>query len=406
MHIRPLLLVTLGLLAALTPFAIDLYLPALPTIAEDLGSRIELAQQSVTVYLAVFALAQLVLGPVSDVLGRRATIGGGLVLFALASLAAGLAPSMPALLAARAAQALGGAAVAVAVPALVRDCYERDDYARVMSLVMLVMGIAPLIAPSLGGLVLTLAGWRWLFAVIFAIALVATALYLRLLPETLPPERRQAADLGRVLRNYLRILVDPAALGYLLAGAFAFAGMMTFIVTSPYVYITLNGVSPALFGVLFALNVALALIGNLVNARLVGRFGAERLLRIGLMIQGAAGLWMLALAWMGVAGVWGVAAGAALFLSVAALVLGNSMAGFMALFPSMAGTASALAGASRFGLGAAAGSLASWLHDGSARPLLVGMALCAIAAWVSHRWLCCARASRAASADQSSTGSP
>jgi DHA1 family bicyclomycin/chloramphenicol resistance-like MFS transporter len=389
MQIRPLLLLTLGCLAAITPFAIDLYLPGLPEIARDLGSDIELAQLSVTVYLGVFAAAQLVLGPVSDMLGRRATIAGGLMIFALATGWAALAPGMGSLLAARAAQALGGAAVAVTVPALVRDLYERDDYARVMSLVMLVMGIAPLAAPSLGGLILEVAGWRWLFVALLVVTLAATGLFLAVLPETLPADRRHVPELGRVMRNYARVLADPAALGYLLAGALAFGGMMTFIVTSPAVYITLYGFSPSQFGVMFALNVGLAMIGTMINARVVRRVGSERLLRLGLTIQAAAGALMLALALGGIGDIWSVAGVGAVFLGLQGIVLGNSMAGFMGLFPRMAGTASALAGASRFGIGAAAGSLVSLLHDGSARPMLIGMGLCALLAWVSHRVLCC-----------------
>ena len=389
MQIRPMLLLTLGCLAAITPFAIDLYLPGLPAIASDLGSSIELAQLSVTVYLGVFAAAQLVLGPVSDMLGRRATIGGGLVLFAAATAWAALAPGMTSLLAARALQALGGAAVAVTVPALVRDLYERDDYARVMSLVMLVMGIAPLLAPSIGGLILEFAGWRWLFAALLVVTLAATGLFLAVLPETLPGDRRHAPELGRVLRNYARVLSHPEALGYLLAGAFAFGGMMTFIVTSPAVYITLYGFSPAGFGMIFALNVGLAMLGTLVNARVVRRFGSERLLAFGLAIQALAGAIMLALAFADIGDLWSVASVGAVFLGLQGVVLGNSMAGFMGLFARMAGTASALAGASRFGIGAAAGSLVSLLHDGSARPMLIGMGLCALVAWVSHRALCC-----------------
>ena len=152
MPIRLPLLVTLGLLSGLTPFAIDMYLPSLPAIARDLGSTMELAQISVTVYLGVFAVAQLLLGPLSDMLGRRATIGGGLVLFCLGSLGCTMAGQMETLLLGRAIQALGGAAIAVTVPAVVRDLFERDLYARVMSLVMLVMAMAPLLAPTIGGL--------------------------------------------------------------------------------------------------------------------------------------------------------------------------------------------------------------------------------------------------------------
>lgn len=389
MHIRPPMLIALGLLSGLTPFAIDMYLPGIPAIARDLGSSIEVAQLSVTVYLGVFALAQLVLGPLSDVLGRRATIGGGLAVFLLANLACVLAPSMGALLAARAVQALGGAAVAVSIPALVRDLYEKDDYARVMGLVMLVMALAPLLAPTAGGLIVGHAGWRWVFLALFLIALAAAALFFALIPETLTVERRHSFEIGRIVRNYLLLMRHRAGLGYLLTGAISFSGMLLFIVTSPYVYIELHGVPAAWFGVLFGANVALAMLFSVINARFARRVGAERLLRIGLRVQFLAALLLLGLLFAGDPPLWAIAAGAALYIGMAGLVLGNAMAGFMAFFPRMAGTASAFSGAARFGLAAIIGSLASLAHDGTARPLLLGMGLCGLAATASYRLMCC-----------------
>ena len=163
MRIRPSLLVTLGLLSGLTPFAIDMYLPSLPAIAQDLDSTIEMAQLTVTLYLAIFALAQLFMGPLSDMLGRRATIGGGLILFGLGALGCALAGQMETLLGARMVQAAGGAAIAVTVPALVRDLFERDHYARVIGLVMMIMSLAPLLAPSIGGVIVAEASWHWVF---------------------------------------------------------------------------------------------------------------------------------------------------------------------------------------------------------------------------------------------------
>ncbi|MBN2886710.1 MAG: MFS transporter, partial [Chromatiaceae bacterium] len=178
-------LIALGLLSALTPFAIDLYLPSLPAIARDLDEPIAMVQLSITVYLAVFALAQLLLGPLSDIWGRRRTIGAGLALFGLGSLGCALAPTLGWLLAARALQALGGAAVAVAVPALVRDRCERDQYARVMGLVMLVMSLAPLIAPSIGSLIIALGPWRLVFVVLLGIVALTALLFGALIQETL-----------------------------------------------------------------------------------------------------------------------------------------------------------------------------------------------------------------------------
>lgn len=388
MPIRPTLLIALGLLSGLTPFAIDLYLPSLPAIARDLGSSIELAQLSVTVYLGVFALAQLFLGPISDVLGRRKTIGGGLILFLIAGLACVLAPSIHVLLAARAVQALGGAAVAVTVPALVRDLYEKEDYARVMGLVMLVMAMAPLIAPTLGSLIIGVASWRVVFLVLSAIALTTALLFFRTVGETLHAQHRHSFDLGRILGNYGHVMRDRLALGYLLTGAASFAGMMTFIVSSPYVYIELHQLPATWFGLAFGANVALGMLFSSLNARYVRRLGADRLLRMGLLTQATAASIALALAAIGDTPLWGIAGVAALYLGMTGVVIGNSMAGFMAFFPQMAGTASAFAGAVRFGSGAAMGSLVSLVHDGTASPLLIGMGTSGLLALGAFGILC------------------
>jgi MFS transporter, DHA1 family, multidrug resistance protein len=388
MQTRPSLFVTLGLLSGLTPFAIDMYLPSLPAIARGLGSTMELAQISVTVYLGVFALAHLFMGPLSDMLGRRATIGGGLILFCLGALGCALAGGMEALLLARAVQALGGAAVAVTVPALVRDLFERDLYARVMGLVMLVTAAAPLLAPSIGGAIIAYASWHWVFVALTLIGATAGALFLGLVPETLPPERRHPPELGLVLRNYLALLRHRVALGYLLTGALSFGGMMTYIVTSPYVYIELHGVPATWFGVFFGANVAMAILVTSMNARLVTRLGATRLLRLGLGVQTGAAVLMLVLARWSTPPLWVIVAVTLSYLGMAGVILGNAMAGFMTHFPRMAGTAAAFYGATRFGIGAAVGSLVSLAHDTSATPLLIGMALCGLAAGAAHALLC------------------
>ena len=387
------LLMTLGLLSALTPFAIDMYLPSIPAIAVDLDASVALAQLSVTVYIGVFAAAQLVLGPLSDVLGRRLPVAAGLVVFGAAAVACALAPSMLAMLSARAVQALGGAAVAVTIPALVRDLFERDDYARVMGLVMLVMGLAPLLAPSIGGVIVLYGSWHWVFVALLGITLVAAVLFLRLLPETLPAEHRHPPSPGRVFGNYWMLLRHRAALGYLLTGMASFGGMMVFIVNSPFVYIELHGVPAAWFGPLFGVNIAAAMLFSYLNSRLVPRWGAERLLRFGLTMQGGAALGLLLVALLpallGVpAPLWLIALGAGGYIAMAGLVMGNAMAGFMAFFPRLAGTASAFAGAGRFGFGAVVGSVTSLLHDGTALPLVLGMAVCGLLAAGTYQLLC------------------
>ncbi len=388
MAITPSVLFTLGLLAGLTPFAIDLYLPSIPTIARDLGASVEMAQLSLTVYLGVFAVGQLFLGPVSDVLGRRRTIQGGLAVFFLASLACVAVPSMEWMLAARAVQAAGGAAVAVTVPALVRDLFDKDEYARVMGLVMIVMAMAPLVAPMLGSAIVATAHWRWVFVALAAITTAAAVLFQARVPETLAAARRQRFDLGQISRNYLRLLTHAAGLGYMLTGGLAFAGMMTFIVSSPYVYMELYHVPARYYGFLFSLHILAAVLAGFVNTRIVRRLGAERLLRFGLGVQATAALLLLGLALGGEPPLWVVAGASMLFIGTNGLVLGNSLAGFMAYFPQLAGTASAFAGTLRFGLGALIGTVVSLVHDGTAAPMQVAMGLCGLLAVTVYLLLC------------------
>ena len=394
MPIRLSLLFSLGLMTALTPFAIDMYLPSVPAIAADIGTTVELTQLSISVYLGVFAVAHLLLGPLSDVLGRRPTVLGGTALFVLANLACILSPSLGWLLAARALQGLGGAAVAVTIPALVRDLFTKDDYARVMGLIMMVMAVAPLIAPTIGSAIVVFAQWRWVFVALTAIALAAGTLFHLRVPETLPQGRRHAFAVGGILRNYRALLVHRAGLGYLLTGAFSFAGMIVFITTSPAVYMALHGISPQWFGVLFGANILAAVVANGVNAHLVRRLGADRLLRVGLGVQSAAtavllGLGLWALADPSQPPLWLIVASVIAYVSMLGLVPNNAMAGYMAYFPDLAGTASALAGALRFGLGALGGAMASLPSGVGAAPLLLGMAGCGGLALSCYLGLCC-----------------
>lgn len=384
MRFHPLVFGTLGLLAGLTPFAIDMYLPSIPAIARDLGASIETVQLTLTAYLAVFALAQLILGPVSDVLGRRATILGGLALFVFASLLCAAAPNLPWLLAARCLQALGGAAVAVTIPALVRDVFEADEYARTMSLLMLVMAIAPLIAPLLGGFIVAHASWHWVFIVLAAIAVSGTLLFSRVIHETLHAEHRHRFHLGNIARNYAQLLTHRIGMGYMFTGGLSTGGMFSFIVTSPYVYIELYGVRPDHYGWLFGINVLTLMVAGSLNARLVRRFGAEHMLRFGLVLLLLASALMLGLSQTAHPPLWLLVAASAFFVGLNGFVIGNSTAGFMSLFPKLAGTASAFAGTLRFGLGALAGTLASLLHDGTFVPMVGVMAGCGLIAIVSY----------------------
>ena len=231
------LLILLGALSGLTPLSVDMYLPAIPTIAQDLQVSIETVQLTVSTFLAGFALGQLFYGPLADSLGRKPVMLFGLGVFVLASIGCVLANSLPLLLACRLLQALGGAAGSVVVNALLRDLFRDDEFVRAMTLVILTMTLAPLVAPLLGGALLHI-GWRAIFVLLVVLGSLVWGVVAWRLPETLRPELRQPLRPASVLANYGHVLRHRRAMGSLLASTFASAGLFAFISGSPYVYIT------------------------------------------------------------------------------------------------------------------------------------------------------------------------
>ena len=286
------LLLILGALSAFAPFAIDMYLPSFPSLAQSFATDIEHVQLSLAVYFAGLASGQLFYGPLADRFGRRLPLLIGIGLFCLASLGCALAPSLPWLIAARFVQALGGCAGMVIARAVVRDLCEPIAAARAFSQIMLVTGIAPILAPFAGSLLLSTFGWQAIFVslALFAAACgTAVALWL---PESLPAHHPRA-PLSGALRNYLRLLRDRTFMGHTLTGGIAMAGMFAYISGSPFVLIELYGVKPEHYGWVFGLNAAGFILLGQLNARLVVRQGPAFWLRRAVVAYAAAGLILL-----------------------------------------------------------------------------------------------------------------
>ena len=358
----------LGALVAFGPLAIDLYLPALPAIAQGLAATPEAVQLSITVFLAGFALGMLFYGPVSDRYGRRTVMLSGIALFAVASLACMLATSAEQLIAARFIQALGGGAASVLARAVVRDVYTSTEAIRKLSLMAMVTAIAPLVAPLLGSVLLGWFGWRGTFAAVLAWGILSFAVVWWQLPETLPAERRGQLPLGAAFAAYLHLLRDPVAIGLLLAGGMSFAAMFAYITASPFYFIELQGFSPTAYGALFAANALGIFAANYVNSRMVKARGAAAMAGVG-SACGFAGAVLLALAVAQPDCVAAVVAGLFVVVSMTGLLGANCVGLLMARYPQNAGAAAALFGSSQFGLGMWASAAVSYTHDGSGRPM-------------------------------------
>jgi MFS transporter, DHA1 family, multidrug resistance protein len=374
------LALTLGALSAFPAMAIDMYLPGMPLMAEDLRAEAGLVQLTVTVFVAGLAAGQLVVGPLSDAWGRRPLLVGGLVTYVVGSIACLVAPTVGWLIAARVVQSLGAAAATVLSRAVVRDHFEGSAMTRFLSTLMLVNGIATIVAPVLGGQLLGVAPWR---AVFLVLALVGTGLLLLVvlrLPESLPREGRQPAHLGASLRTFAQLCRDGSYLRYVLAAALMFASMFAYISGSSFVLQEAYGLSTQQYSVVFAANaLGIALFGQ-ANTLLVGRVADEHvLLGAGLGIGTVAGLGVL------VATLFALPLAAllvCLFLVVSMLgpVLANATSLAMAHHASSAGTAASVQGVVQYLVGGLVASTMAALGEASAVVMGAAIFLSAAAA--------------------------
>ncbi|MGB5444892.1 MAG: Bcr/CflA family multidrug efflux MFS transporter [Psychromonas sp.] len=372
-----LLVLILGSISALTPLAIDMYLPAMPSIATEFGVNASAIQSTLTAYLVGFAIGQLFHGPLSDSFGRKPVLLLGTLFFALAAAISALSNDIEALMWARSAQGFAGAAAAVVIQALVRDMFAKDDFARTMSFITLIMTIAPLLAPLIGGHMAVWFGWRSIFWLLAGIALAVIIASCLIIPETLKPQHRQSFSLHTTIRHFYTLFTRGQALGLILTGAFSFAGMFAFLASGSFVYIDLYAVDVANVGYLFGLNVLLMMLMTTVNGKYVKRMGSHFMLRFGLSIQLTASLLLVSGQLLDL-GLWGVVIPVMLFVSSISTVGSNSMALLLNEYPAIAGTVSSLAGTIRFGTAALAAAAVSLLPAVSAWPMVAMMALCSL----------------------------
>ncbi|OUC98109.1 multidrug effflux MFS transporter [Streptomyces swartbergensis] len=389
-HRRTGLLVTflLGALTAVPPLAMDMYLPALPEVTRALHAPAATVQLTLTTCLAGMALGQLVVGPMSDRWGRRRPLLAGLAVFVVATVLCALAPTVELLVAFRLAQGLAGAAAIVIARAVVRDLYDGMAMARFFSTLMLISGVAPIVAPLIGGQVLRVTDWRGVFVVLTGIGILIGALVWTRLPETLPPAQRHSGGVGEALRAMRGLLADRSFAGYTLTGGFAFAALFAYISASPFVIQEIYGASPQTFSLLFGVNsVGLVLVGQINGKVLVGRVSLDRVLGIGLaiVITAATALLLMSLGVFGEVPLAPVAVALFVLMSAMGITLPNTQALALMRTKHAAGSASALLGTSSFLIGAIASPLVGVAGEDTAVPMAVvqlAAALVALACFV------------------------
>jgi len=387
------IIVILGLLAMLMPLSIDMYLPALPMIAQGFNVPAGSAQMTLSTYILGFAIGQIFYGPMADSLGRKPVVLGGTLVFAVAAIACALSQTIEQLIWMRFLHGLAAAAASVVINALMRDIYPKEEFSRMMSFVMLITTIAPLVAPMIGGAVLVWYSWHTIFWILAAAALLASAMIFFFIHETLAPEMRQKFNLRTTAGNFATLFRHKRVLSYMLASGFSFAGMFSFLSAGPFVYIELNHVSPQHFGYYFALNVVFLFFMTMINSRFVRRVGAINMFRTGLCIQFAMAVWLVISSQLDF-GFWAMVLGVAVFISCVSLVSSNAMAVILDEFPHMAGTASSLAGTFRFGIGALTGALLSVATFNTAWPMIWSIAICATASVLFYFYASKARHSK------------
>jgi MFS transporter, DHA1 family, multidrug resistance protein len=374
------LFVVLGCATAVGPASTDIYLPGMPALSSDLGVSQSGGQSTLTLFMIGMAVGQFLAGPLSDVHGRRRPLIAGMVAFTITSFACALAPNIWVLDGLRLVQGLAAAAGMAIGRAVVRDLYAGDAAAHYLSRLVLVVGLAPILAPVVGGQILTFTSWRGLFVALAIFGGAITLATFTLLPETLPSERRQEASVAETARTFRRLLADRAFLGYVLVGSLGVCAVVAYIAGSAFILEDIYGVSPTVYGVLYGVGALMMVIGAQINAHLLRAMSARRLLTVGMGIMLlAAALFLVVVPFRG--------AGVAVFMIPVCLLMlswgfipPDTIALALTDHPDVAGSASACLGASWFAIGALAAPLAGIGGNDTALPMAIVIAGCAVLA--------------------------
>jgi DHA1 family bicyclomycin/chloramphenicol resistance-like MFS transporter len=377
------LLVLLGTISVLTPFSLDLYLPALPAIAADLKASAGSVQLTLPVFFVGLAISQLVFGSLADKVGRRPPLLCGLALLVAGSVGCALSAGVTALTLWRGVQALGVGSASVIPRAVIRDRFDVAHTARALSLLGLITGLGPILAPQVGGAILLVASWRFEFWLLTALGSVCLVIAFLTLAESIPAQR--ARTIGPKL--WLALLTDRRYLRFCLPANLIQSSVFAYIAGAPFVYIDHFNLTPQQFAWMFGCNAVGLMIAGRINAHIVSRLGPELIFRRAMLCTAGLGLILFAVGVTGWGGFWGLAIPQLLFISMLGFNFANGFALGLAPFGDSAGTASALFGTLQFTFAGVGGAAVGTLYDGSARAMTGVMCAVALAAVALYRWL-------------------
>ena len=391
---QPAMTVLLGALVAVAPLAMDIYLASMPSMAQALAASDEKVQLTLSLYMYAWGAAQIVVGPLADRFGRRPALIVGLGVFVAASIVCAAAGNVETLISARVVQAAAMATVAVVPRAIVRDLHAGERAATMLSLMGMVLGIAPIVAPIIGSHLHVWFGWQANFIFVAAYGAIALACVLSVLPETIRSRNVHATHVGVMLANYARLLRSRAYLGYLLIAAFSTSALFAFLAGSSFVFVTVIGTGEQGFGLLFGVVMLGNLVGSTIGSRLVARLGIDRMLRYSTWLMLFAGIALAALAWARVAHPLAIVAPMFLFMISFMTTMPQATAGALTPFPEIAGSASSLLSFCQLLLASTAALAVGMSFDGTERPMATTIAASGLLAFVAFRMLVRPRSTR------------
>ncbi len=384
---QPAMTVLLGALIAMAPLAMDIYLASMPSMTRALSATPGQVQLTLSLYMYGWGVTQIFVGPMTDRFGRRPVLIAGLVLFIVASVACAASRNIETLIAARIAQAIGMGTVAVVPRAIVRDLYTGEHAARTLSLMGIVLGVAPIVAPIIGSHLHVWFGWQSNFIFVAAYGAIALACVVVAFPETIRARNARATAPAVVLANYGSVLRSRPYIGYMLVAAFSSSGLFAFLAGSAFVFVSVIGTSEQGFGFLFGAVMLGNIIGATIGSRLVTRLGIDRMLAYSTSLMLFAGIALAALAWARVAHPLAIVAPMFLFMVALMTTMPQATGGALSAFPEIAGSAASLLLFCQFVLASTAALIVGVTFDGSQRPMATTIAAATLLTFVAFRLL-------------------